>query len=97
MTQFWVRPSLSLPVTFGGGIRAWFSLTRMTVSLFNNVSGQIVYEWTISLYNVIFTVPSPACDRNPRPVRVGPSRVLDRCLQLYPLGQKDVSSTKTAF
>jgi hypothetical protein len=83
MAQFWVRPSLSLPVTFGGGIRAWISLTRMTVSLFNNVSGQIVYEWTISLYNVIFTVPSPVIGTPVQFASAGPVCWIGACNYIH--------------
>lgn len=65
-------------------------------SFFNNFSGQIAYEsWTISFYNVIFTVLPPFV--------IGifdqfvSARVLDRYPQLYSLGQKNVFFTKTAF
>lgn len=65
-------------------------------SFFNNFSGQIAYEsWTISFYNVIFTVLPPLV--------IGvfdqfvSARILDRYPQLYSLGQKNVFFTKTAF
>lgn len=65
-------------------------------SFFNNFSGQIVYEsWTLSLYNVIFTVLPPLV--------IGvfdqfvSARMLDRYPQLYMLGQKNTFFTKTAF
>lgn len=65
-------------------------------SFFNNFSGQIAYEsWTISFYNVIFTVLPPLV--------IGvfdqfvSARVLDRYPQLYSLGQKNVFFTKMAF
>lgn len=65
-------------------------------SFFNNFSGQIAYEsWTLSLYNVVFTVLPPLV--------IGifdqfvSARILDRYPQLYMLGQKNVFFTKTAF
>ncbi|KAF8448709.1 hypothetical protein L210DRAFT_3387838 [Boletus edulis BED1] len=71
-------------------------MTQFWYSFFNNFSGQIAYEsWTISFYNVIFTVLPPLV--------IGifdqfvSARVLDRYPQLYSLGQKNVFFTKTAF
>lgn len=65
-------------------------------SFFNNFSGQIAYEsWTLSLYNVVFTVLPPLV--------IGifdqfvSARILDRYPQLYILGQKNEFFTKTAF
>ncbi len=65
-------------------------------SFFNNFSGQIVYEsWTLSLYNVVFTLLPPLV--------IGifdqfvSARILDRYPQLYMLGQRNVFFTKTAF
>ncbi|KAG6876054.1 hypothetical protein C0993_005923, partial [Termitomyces sp. T159_Od127] len=65
-------------------------------SFFNNFSGQIAYEsWTLSLYNVVFTVLPPLV--------IGifdqfvSARILDRYPQLYMLGQKNEFFTKTAF
>jgi phospholipid-transporting ATPase len=65
-------------------------------SFFNNFSGQIAYEsWTLSLYNVLFTVLPPLV--------IGvfdqfvSARILDRYPQLYMLGQKNAFFTKTAF
>ncbi|KAF9228273.1 phospholipid-translocating P-type ATPase [Gyrodon lividus] len=71
-------------------------MTQFWYSFFNNFSGQIAYEsWTISFYNVIFTVLPPFV--------IGifdqfvSARVLDRYPQLYSLGQKNMFFTKTAF
>ncbi|KAH0831015.1 Ca-transporting ATPase [Lanmaoa asiatica] len=71
-------------------------MTQFWYSFFNNFSGQIAYEsWTISFYNVVFTVLPPLV--------IGifdqfvSARVLDRYPQLYSLGQKNVFFTKTAF
>ncbi|KAG2030331.1 calcium transporting ATPase [Suillus americanus] len=71
-------------------------MTQFWYSFFNNFSGQIAYEsWTISFYNVIFTVLPPLV--------IGvfdqfvSARILDRYPQLYVLGQKNVFFTKTAF
>ncbi|KAG6381872.1 Ca-transporting ATPase [Boletus reticuloceps] len=71
-------------------------MTQFWYSFFNNFSGQIAYEsWTISFYNVIFTLLPPLV--------IGifdqfvSARVLDRYPQLYSLGQKNVFFTKTAF
>lgn len=68
----------------------------MQYSFFNNFSGQIAYEsWTLSLYNVVFTVLPPFV--------IGvfdqfvSARILDRYPQLYTLGQENVFFTKTAF
>ncbi|KAG2339593.1 phospholipid-translocating P-type ATPase [Suillus weaverae] len=70
-------------------------MTQFWYSFFNNFSGQIAYEsWTISSYNVIFTVLPPLV--------IGvfdqfvSARILDRYLRLYALGQKNVF-TKTTF
>ncbi|KAH7905699.1 Ca-transporting ATPase [Hygrophoropsis aurantiaca] len=71
-------------------------MTQFWYSSLNNFSGQIAYEsWTISLYNVLFTVLPPFV--------IGifdqfvSARILDRYPQLYALGQKNVFFTKTAF
>ncbi|KAI0070017.1 phospholipid-translocating P-type ATPase [Panus rudis PR-1116 ss-1] len=71
-------------------------MTQFWYSFFNNFSGQIAYEsWTLSLYNVVFTVLPPLV--------IGvfdqfvSARILDRYPQLYMLGQKNVFFTKTAF
>ncbi|KIJ65780.1 hypothetical protein HYDPIDRAFT_109790 [Hydnomerulius pinastri MD-312] len=71
-------------------------MTQFWFSFFNNFSGQIAYEsWTISFYNVVFTVLPPLV--------IGifdqfvSARILDRYPQLYTLGQKNVFFTKTAF
>ncbi|KAH7920341.1 Ca-transporting ATPase [Leucogyrophana mollusca] len=71
-------------------------MTQFWYSFFNNFSGQIAYEsWTISLYNILFTVLPPFV--------IGifdqfvSARILDRYPQLYALGQKNVFFTKTAF
>lgn len=88
MTQFWV---ISLQ---------WRLLTAgwppLQFSFFNNFSGQIAYEsWTLSLYNVVFTVLPPLV--------IGifdqfvSARILDRYPQLYILGQRNEFFTKTAF
>ncbi|KAG5636641.1 hypothetical protein H0H81_007350 [Sphagnurus paluster] len=71
-------------------------MTQFWYSFFNNFSGQIAYEsWTLSLYNVVFTVLPPLV--------IGifdqfvSARILDRYPQLYMLGQKNEFFTKTAF
>ncbi|KAF8222638.1 calcium transporting ATPase [Tricholoma matsutake] len=71
-------------------------MTQFWYSFFNNFSGQIAYEsWTLSLYNVVFTVLPPLV--------IGifdqfvSARILDRYPQLYTLGQKNEFFTKTAF
>ncbi|KAF9501800.1 calcium transporting ATPase [Pleurotus eryngii] len=71
-------------------------MTQFWYSFFNNFSGQIAYEsWTLSLYNVVFTVLPPLV--------IGvfdqfvSARILDRYPQLYILGQKNAFFTKTAF
>ena len=68
----------------------------MQFSFFNNFSGQIAYEsWTLSLYNVLFTVLPPLV--------IGifdqfvSARILDRYPQLYMLGQKNAFFTRTSF
>lgn len=88
MTQFWVR--FVLRVVFSPDV------ARGQYSFFNNFSGQIAYEsWTISFYNVLFTVLPPLV--------IGifdqfvSARMLDRYPQLYSLGQRNVFFTKTAF
>jgi magnesium-transporting ATPase (P-type) len=65
-------------------------------SFFNNFSGQIAYEsWTLSFYNVVFTVLPPFV--------IGvfdqfvSARMLDRYPQLYTLGQTNAFFTRTAF
>ncbi|RXW15132.1 hypothetical protein EST38_g10722 [Candolleomyces aberdarensis] len=71
-------------------------MTQFWYSFFNNFSGQIAYEsWTLSLYNVLFTVLPPLV--------IGmfdqfvSARILDRYPQLYTLGQKNEFFTKTSF
>ncbi|CAA7261647.1 unnamed protein product [Cyclocybe aegerita] len=71
-------------------------MTQFWYSFFNNFSGQIAYEsWTLSLYNVVFTVLPPLV--------IGifdqfvSARFLDRYPQLYVLGQKNEFFTKTSF
>ncbi|KAG6857725.1 hypothetical protein H0H87_004141 [Tephrocybe sp. NHM501043] len=71
-------------------------MTQFWYSFFNNFSGQIAYEsWTLSLYNVLFTVLPPLV--------IGifdqfvSARFLDRYPQLYMLGQKNAFFTKTSF
>ncbi|KAF5351676.1 hypothetical protein D9756_007514 [Leucocoprinus leucothites] len=71
-------------------------MTQFWFSFFNNFSGQIAYEsWTLSLFNVVFTVLPPLV--------IGifdqfvSARFLDRYPQLYILGQKNEFFTKTAF
>ncbi|THH02278.1 hypothetical protein EW026_g541 [Hermanssonia centrifuga] len=71
-------------------------MTQFWFSFFNNFSGQIAYEsWTLSLYNVVFTLLPPLV--------IGvfdqfvSARILDRYPQLYMLGQKNAFFTKTAF
>ncbi|EIN08690.1 aminophospholipid-transporting P-type ATPase [Punctularia strigosozonata HHB-11173 SS5] len=71
-------------------------MTQFWFSFFNNFSGQIAYEsWTLSLYNVLFTVLPPLV--------IGifdqfvSARILDRYPQLYTLGQKNTFFTRTAF
>ncbi|KAH0589135.1 hypothetical protein H2248_004902 [Termitomyces sp. 'cryptogamus'] len=71
-------------------------MTQFWYSFFNNFSGQIAYEsWTLSLYNVVFTVLPPLV--------IGifdqfvSARILDRYPQLYMHGQKNEFFTKTAF
>ncbi|ETW75063.1 P-type ATPase [Heterobasidion irregulare TC 32-1] len=71
-------------------------MTQFWFSFFNNFSGQIAYEsWTLSLYNVVFTVLPPLV--------IGvfdqfvSARILDRYPQLYMLGQQNAFFTKTAF
>jgi len=89
MTQFWVRTSFMT----GSGVDF---LHHRQYSFFNSFSGQIAYEsWTLSLYNVLFTVLPPLV--------IGifdqfvSARFLDRYPQLYALGQKNEFFTKTAF
>ncbi|KAI0262598.1 calcium transporting ATPase [Gloeopeniophorella convolvens] len=71
-------------------------MTQFWFSFFNNFSGQIAYEsWTLSLYNVVFTLLPPLV--------IGvfdqfvSARILDRYPQLYMLGQTNAFFTKTAF
>ncbi|KAF9268832.1 Ca-transporting ATPase [Marasmius fiardii PR-910] len=71
-------------------------MTQFWYSFFNNFSGQIAYEsWTLSLYNVLFTVLPPLV--------IGifdqfvSARILDRYPQLYMLGQRNEFFTKTSF
>ncbi|KAI0827823.1 phospholipid-translocating P-type ATPase [Trametes gibbosa] len=71
-------------------------MTQFWFSFFNNFSGQIVYEsWTLSLYNVVFTVLPPLV--------IGvfdqfvSARILDRYPQLYMLGQRNAFFTRTQF
>jgi phospholipid-transporting ATPase len=93
MTQFWVRPAPSL--LFERRAKKLIqSLPQF--SFFNNFSGQIAFEsWTLSLYNVVFTVLPPLV--------IGvfdqfvSARILDRYPQLYILGQQNAFFTKMSF
>lgn len=89
MTQFWV-----------GNLQAFFHMRLISsvlqFSFFNNFSGQIAYEsWTLSLYNVVFTLLPPLV--------IGifdqfvSARILDRYPQLYMLGQRNAFFTRTQF
>jgi len=78
MTQFWVRYN---PQLYS------YILTPTQYSFQNAFSGQVIYEsWTLSFYNVFFTVLPPLV--------MGifdqyiSARLLDRYPQLYQLGQK---------
>ncbi|KAI0656709.1 phospholipid-translocating P-type ATPase [Cubamyces menziesii] len=71
-------------------------MTQFWFSFFNNFSGQIAYEsWTLTLYNVVFTVLPPLV--------IGvfdqfvSARILDRYPQLYMLGQRNAFFTRTQF
>ncbi|KAG8839620.1 hypothetical protein FS842_002022 [Serendipita sp. 407] len=71
-------------------------MTQFWYSFSNNFSGQIANEsWTLSFYNVLFTVLPPLV--------IGifdqfvSARMLDRYPQLYMLGQRNTFFTKTAF
>ncbi|GJJ05826.1 hypothetical protein Clacol_000013 [Clathrus columnatus] len=71
-------------------------MTQFWFSFFNNFSGQIAYEsWTLSFYNVLFTVLPPLV--------IGifdqfvSARILDRYPQLYTLGQSNAFFTRTSF
>ena len=89
MTQFWVRWAVPL-------VLSALTSSNIQFSFLNNFSGQIAYEsWTLSLYNVVFTVLPPLV--------IGvfdqfvSARILDRYPQLYILGQKNAFFSKTAF
>ncbi|KAF9073498.1 calcium transporting ATPase [Rhodocollybia butyracea] len=71
-------------------------MTQFWFSFFNNFSGQIAYEsWTLSLYNVLFTLLPPLV--------IGvfdqfvSARILDRYPQLYILGQKNEFFSSKSF
>ncbi|KZV75965.1 aminophospholipid-transporting P-type ATPase [Peniophora sp. CONT] len=71
-------------------------MTLFWYSFFNNFSGQVAFEsWTLSMYNVLFTVLPPLV--------IGvfdqfvSARILDRYPQLYMLGQNNAFFTKTQF
>lgn len=71
-------------------------MTQFWFSFFNNFSGQIAFEsWTLSFYNVLFTVLPPLV--------IGifdqfvSARILDRYPQLYTLGQSNAFFSRTSF
>ncbi|RPB02219.1 phospholipid-translocating P-type ATPase [Choiromyces venosus 120613-1] len=71
-------------------------MTQFWFSFQNGFSGQVIYEsWTLSFYNVFFTVLPPLV--------MGvfdqfiSARLLDRYPQLYQLGQKGVFFKQTSF
>lgn len=89
MTQFWVR-------LFQSCVHDERLPTAFQFSFFNNFSGQIAFEsWTLSFYNVLFTVLPPLV--------IGifdqfvSARILDRYPQLYTLGQKNAFFSRTSF
>jgi len=88
MTLFWVS---LLP-----GFSSVIKTDQPTKFSFFNFSGQIAFEsWTLTFFNVVFTVLPPLV--------IGifdqfvSARFLDRYPQLYMLGQKNEFFTKTAF
>ncbi|EJD39298.1 phospholipid-translocating P-type ATPase [Auricularia subglabra TFB-10046 SS5] len=92
----WSYQRLSKLILFSFYKNIVLYMTQFWYSFFNNFSGQIAYEsWTLSLYNVLFTVLPP--------VVIGvfdqfvSARILDRYPQLYNLGQRNAFFTKTAF
>ncbi|OJJ50555.1 hypothetical protein ASPZODRAFT_54615 [Penicilliopsis zonata CBS 506.65] len=71
-------------------------MTQFWYSFQNAFSGQVIYEsWTLSFYNVFFTVLPPLamgiCDQ------FVSARLLDRYPQLYQLGQKGLFFRRHSF
>ncbi|ODM20636.1 putative phospholipid-transporting ATPase [Aspergillus cristatus] len=71
-------------------------MTQFWYSFQNAFSGEVIYEsWTLSFYNVFFTVLPPfamgICDQYVS------ARLLDRYPQLYQLGQKGLFFKKHSF
>ncbi|KAI9927666.1 hypothetical protein ASPWEDRAFT_176148 [Aspergillus wentii DTO 134E9] len=71
-------------------------MTQFWYSFQNAFSGEVIYEsWTLSLYNVFFTVLPPfamgICDQ------FISARLLDRYPQLYQLGQKGLFFKRHSF
>ncbi|KAJ5084119.1 hypothetical protein NUU61_008698 [Penicillium alfredii] len=71
-------------------------MTQFWYSFQNAFSGEVIYEsWTLTFYNVIFTVLPPfamgICDQYIS------ARLLDRYPQLYQLGQKGLFFRKHSF
>jgi len=92
----WSYQRLSKLILFSFYKNIVLYMTQFWFSFFNNFSGQIAYEsWTLSFYNVLFTVLPPFV--------IGvfdqfvSARMLDRYPQLYTLGQTNAFFTRTAF
>jgi phospholipid-transporting ATPase len=91
MTQFWV--------SYGGCFACTllpFSNIIFKYSFQNAFSGEVIYEsWTLSFYNVLFTVLPPfAMGIFDQYIS---ARLLDRYPQLYQLGQKGLFFKKHSF
>jgi len=92
----WSYQRLSKLILFSFYKNIVLYMTQFWFSFFNNFSGQIANEsWTLSFYNVLFTVLPPLV--------IGifdqfvSARILDRYPQLYSLGQSNAFFTKKAF
>ena len=92
----WSYQRLSKLILFSFYKNITLYMTQFWYVFQNGFSGQVIFEsWTISLYNVIFTVLPP--------IVMGvfdqfiSARLLDRYPQLYLLGQKGTFFNKKAF
>lgn len=94
LCSIWLNSGWAADLAMSVGAHDWSFFPQY--SFFNNFSGQIAYEsWTLSLYNVVFTLLPPLV--------IGvfdqfvSARILDRYPQLYMLGQRNAFFTRTAF
>ncbi|KAL1977454.1 hypothetical protein VTN31DRAFT_313 [Thermomyces dupontii] len=92
----WSYQRISRVILFSFYKNIALNMTQFWFAFQNSFSGQVIYEsWTLSFYNVIFTVFPPFVLGIVE--QFVSARLLDRYPQLYQLGQKGVFFKITSF